>query len=174
MEIIESLGQEVFLVGLDGALESGDLTIFPTLDSLEEHIAELSPAVETNLVVLHGVLATAECIPDRSYRLFGGPYIIVLSPSEVDTGCIYETDSDVSSKILAEKIEGILESEADGEFEGLSIENILILYGYELDLGFRIQSDSVDEERIEACRDLAKCANDMKEARNDEKEESGD
>jgi len=158
-EIENFVGKEVFFVGLDGdSDEIGDFDTFHTLEGLNKHLENVNPYAEQNLTVVHGYLTSAECIPEEIGR---GVYLIVTSPDEIDTGCIYEFTSADPNK-LAELIEEILERDKDG-LEKVTIDDIFILYGYEISLGCTVRDEELDSELLDTSEQIADVAKKMKE-----------
>ncbi len=151
------IGKEVFVVGLDGDLESGDIEITESLSTLNIRLSIMNPAAESNITVVHGILTAADYIPDNIGR---GAYVIALRPLDISTGAIFELNNN-SPQGLANLVENVVN---DSEIsDDMDIENVFILYGYELRLGYSIREDEVDEQLIEDCQEVANEANKMKE-----------
>jgi len=155
----EHIGQEIFVAGYDGDQEVGELAMFDSVCDLNEHLSNMNPVSETNLTVVHGILTSAEYIPEGPGR---GVYVIVVDPLDKDNGCIYEfTNGDPDD--LADLIEGSILKNKHSELGSLTIDNIFILYGYEVSMCYAVNEDEVDDEIIETSQKIADGANEMRE-----------
>lgn len=154
----EHIGNEVFVAGFDGDVEVGELAMFDSIFDLNEHLTSMSPISETNLTVVHGILTSAECIPEDIGR---GVYVIVVDPDDDGNGCIHEftsEDPDSLARVIEENL-----SKKHSELGDLTIDNIFILYGYEMSMCYAVSEDEVDEATIEASQKIADVANEMRE-----------
>jgi len=151
------IGREVFIVGLDGDLDTGEIGCFDSLNELNEYISSLSPVSEDNLVAVHGVLTQAEYIPPDIGR---SAFIIVADPQDSAGGAIINLE-DTRMENLISGIENLF-GDNDSPYEGLEIDNVFILYGYELNLGFCVREDQVDESIFDECEKVATVAEEMR------------
>jgi hypothetical protein len=154
----EHLGREIFVAGYDGDLESGELGMFDSISDLNNFLSSMSPVSETNLTVLHGILTSAEYIPED---IGAGAHVVVVDPRDEDNGCVYEfigSDADGLVKIIEE-----LMSETHKDLGDLTIDNIFILYGYEMSMCYAVNEEEVDEQAIEDSQKIAESANKMRE-----------
>jgi hypothetical protein len=127
------VGQEVFaLVPVGEISEEEILSFFYTLEEANKYIEEYSEEDMEDMRVLHGYLTSAKIIPSKFHGVF--PYIIVENPIDPGSGAVVESDADLPAE-LASQIEKILAEAdkvaSDAEYE---IENVFILYGYEITL----------------------------------------
>lgn len=153
----EHLGKELFIAGYDGDMEVGELTMFDSLSELKEYLSNMSPVSEGNLTALHGILTSAECIPEDLGR---GVYVIVVDANDEENGCLHEfTSGDPDG--LAELIEEIV-SAKHKELGDLTIDNVFLLFGYELNMCLSISGDEIDEQVIEDSQKVADVANEMR------------
>lgn len=152
------IGKSVFIVGYDGDVEIGDIDAFETIEALNEHLSSLSPISETNLTVLHGILTSSECIPED---IGLGVYLVVTESEEVDTGCVFEVSSGMQES-LTELIEEVLSGDKDG-FVDTAIDNVFVLYGYEMSMCYAVNKDQIDDKTLEESQEIADVANKMKE-----------
>jgi len=151
------IGHEIFIVGVDGDLEQGEIACFYSLAELNAHLSDLSPVSENNLIVAHGVLTQAEFIPQDVGR---GAFIVVADPSDAAGGFIL-TVEDCHIERIASMIENLFE-DLDGPYDELAIDNVFVMYGYELDLRFCINEDGVDEEMLDSCEEVAAKAEEIR------------
>jgi hypothetical protein len=160
-DVRKKIGKEVFVVGTDGDVETGDIDVFDTVEELNEHLSRLNPIAESNITVIHGILTSAEYIPDD---IGHGAFVIALDPGDPDTGAIFEVMETDPSK-LADIVEDLVTNEggsiytAANELGTVTIEDVFIIYGYELTLGYSVSEDEVDEGIIEECKEIADVAN---------------
>jgi len=160
------VGREVFIVGVDGEQEEdGEISCFESLSELNDHLSGLSPVSEDNLIVLHGVLAPAEYIPPDVGR---GAFVVVADPADDIGGSILNLE-DSNIENLASTIEKLLSHLSP--YDGLEIDNVFVLYGYELNLGFCVREDEIDEEIFDQSEKVATLVEEM-ERRNSEGESS--
>lgn len=142
----ESEGKNVFITGTDGMSDTGDITIYEEFEDLNEHLKLLSPVSETAIITLHGIITSAEYIPAEIGRHV---YIIVQDPEDKEMGCIFETECNGDVDALSGLVSSIIITEIDTPYTGLTIDNISIVYGYELNLGYSVHEDEIDEEALE-------------------------
>lgn len=153
------LGSEIFIAGYDGDQEVGELFMCDSLSDLNDHLSIMNPISEANLTVVHGILTSAEYIPEDIGR---GVYVIVVDPNDDGSGCIFEFTS-ANPDGLAELIEENLSEPHCELSSGLTIDNIFILYGYEANMCYAVSEDEVDEGVIETSQKIADAANEMEE-----------
>ena len=150
MEIKEYLNKPVFLVGNDGTREMGELTVCESFEELNDHLKLRSPASDPNIFILHGIIFSAKYIPGE---IEGEVYIVIQNPADDEMGCIYETlcecDAGVISRLVMDKIEP--KDGLDFSFENVTIDNIFLMYGYELDPGYSVSEEELDDESLHAC-----------------------
>lgn len=158
-------GESVFVIGADALKDTGELAVYESFTDLNEHLEMLSPSSEPDILVLHGVLTSANYIPGEIGRHI---YILVQDPEDRECGCIYETDCrgdiDLLSTVVLDTIAG-----DDCLYDNVTIGDVFILYGYELNTGYSVHEDEIDEEVIETCQNIAEPVKEMR-VRN----ESGD
>lgn len=152
-------GKEVFLAGIDGDLEdNGEMAVFGSFLELNDYISILSPLTEPNLVVIHGILTSARYIPSEPYK---NAYIVVKSPTEFGSGCMYETN-ELNADEMSKEVENLFTIDSQCPYNDITIDDIYILYGYELNLGFSISPDEIDLEAINSCEEVALVAKEMR------------
>lgn len=152
------VGKTVFIVGYDGDCETGNIDAFETLEYLNAYLSQLSPISEVNLTVVHGILVPAEYIPED---IGLGVYLVVTDPEEVGDGCIFEVSSG-EQRSLTDLIEETLEGYKDG-LPKVTIDDLFVLYGYEMSMCYAVNKDQVDEEMLECSQKVADVANKMRE-----------
>jgi hypothetical protein len=159
--------QEVYLV-VDDVFEDEELTkIFVTENRMEldEYLISRDPSID-DVRVMHGVLTGAKTLP-ASFK--GKSVFTIIIPSSEESsqynqdykGIMIETSETPGE--LAQDIEtliaaGGLTTSANGEevvISDLTIDNIYILYGYQVGLGLAIIEDDIDEECICTCQTIA-------------------
>lgn len=154
-EIEKFLGKEVFVAGVDDEFDvmhmSQELFICETLDGLHDHLNGLTPTMDQDVRVLHGVLTNAMVLPSSLHRR---SVFFVLSNDLSGPGVGAIKDADVSSiNELAEKITEMVVEQTYFIYEP---EDIFILYGYEIKVTLGIADDEVDDEAIDAGAKIVK------------------
>lgn len=127
---------------------------------LVEYLKRLTPSLDYDTVVLHGVLTKASSIP-RNLR-GKKAYIILEDIYNPDQALVLESKTN-SDKELSEKINALI----DGNDNHLSpmpwrncsidadIDDIYILYGYEVSVILSLDEEELDEEIIDTCKKIA-------------------
>lgn len=146
------IGQEVFVV--TGAEEEDTSEIFVTdnRDNLNEHLMLKQPDIDGDTRVFHGVLAPAEFLPNSFHGK--STFIICVHPSKLSGGCVVEGADSPSE--LASEIETMIHSCSLFTIgDRIRIDQVYILYGYQLGLGLTINEDEIDEEIVFSCSIIA-------------------
>lgn len=141
----------VYVVGVDGARNTGDIEICESFQELNDYLCTLNTVIETDILVLHGVITSAKYIPAEIGKHV---YIIVQDPEDKACGCIYETDYPDSDDLVA-LITGLVKA-GDDHYKMVDIDDIFVLYGYELNTGYVVDAEELDEEVYEECKAVAK------------------
>lgn len=150
------LYKEVYVAGPDSTVTtSGELTICGSFEALLNHLKTKSVIINSDLRVLHGVLTSAKTIPkDFNHRQ---PFILLKDPDSNDRGIMLDADAENDCNELASEIERLLENGEVASFF-FEMDDIYILYGYELSITLSVDEDELDEEIIEDCLVVAKAA----------------
>jgi hypothetical protein len=156
-------GETIFLIGIDGMKDTGPLSIHQNIVELNAHLSTMSPISDMDILVLHGVLTSAKCLPSEVGRFV---YVVVQDPDDREAGCIYEMDrldSDELSEFVTEIING---EDASQYYKDLDIDNVFIFYGYELNVSYFMRNDEIDDEALEECQIVGEYVKDMENAYN--------
>jgi len=145
------IGKEVFLAGPGdhGTGEGGDLHAEDDFMQMVEYLKNKDIDIEDpGLMVVHGVLTSAETVPSE---LKDSPvFVVITHPDRKDRGIIAESAASKSIE-LARQIERLLEMNG-----GVAdIEDLYILYGYPMTVCFALNDEDLDEEAIATCKELA-------------------
>lgn len=142
-------GKEVFIVGPEEDEIKGELLVFTGLDNMQEYLLSKGPGVESEIRILHGIVTSAQSLPeDISFRGLQ-TYILVDDDINVDRGLIITLEND-DTESLASIIEDlVLSGGTVTNLQGQDIDNIKILYGYEIDLGLSIDPDNIKDDIIQ-------------------------
>jgi len=151
MTIQDSEKKGVYVVGIDGARGTGDIEACESFEELNAHLKTLSTSTETDLMVLHGIITSARYIPAEVGR---NVYIIVQDPDDPGSGCIYETDYPDSDDLVALITEIV--TLGDEHYKLIDIDNVYVMYGYEVSTGFSVDEGELDEELFEQCEEVVK------------------
>lgn len=153
------IGKEVFLVIGSEDEELGDINVLETWGDLIEFLKKLTPLIDPETRVFHGVLTPGEFIPS-SFR-GKSAFIVCVEPLEDSKGSIIESTGE-SPIGLSEEIVSIMN--VGGQMSGMkvNIEDIYILYGYQLETCLSVDDDDIDEEIIAVCSEIASEIDDVK------------
>ncbi len=146
------IGKEVYLVVGSEDEETSDISVFDTWGDLVEHLKTLTPTSEPETRVFHGVLTSGEIIPS-SFR-GKSAYVICFDPYEDSKGCIAESGSECPEG-LAEEISNVMKLGGPLSDMKTDIDDVYVLYGYQLDTCLSINDDDLDEEVIATCKEIA-------------------
>lgn len=144
MSLHAHLYDEVFLL-----IESKDsksfatIAVYKTIDELNDELADFHESMVDSIRVFHGVLTPATIIPKDF--IDENPYIIVEDPTEVASAMVIETNADVS-KELADDIEKLFHQDAREEVDNAEIDDMFILYGYELTAMVKEAPDTAEDD----------------------------
>lgn len=143
--------QEIYLLGSDGMSDTGELSAYDCdfFSSLKEHLTLISPMTEPSLIALHGVLTSARSIPAEIPDV--SVWIILQDSNDLDDGCVIEASPEGGPDVIAKEIEALLENQ-DCPVDNLTIDDIFLLYGYELNLGYGVNEEEIDDERLKECK----------------------
>lgn len=155
----ESNKKGVFVVGTDGSMGAGDLTMCETFQELNEYLKSLRTDIDEGTMVLHGMVTSARYIPAD---VGSNVYVVVQDPSHPGSGCIYETEYP-DSRSIETMITNFIKR-GDEYYDHISIDNVFIVYGYELTLGFSADEEELDEEAFGRCEMIANNVKDITEA----------
>ena len=141
----------VYLLGVDGMSEVGELACYDFFSGLKEHLTLISPDSEPGLMALHGVLTSAKFIPGEIPDV--SVWIVLQNPDNEDEGCLIEASAEGGPDVIAKEIENLLES-IDCPVDNIDIDDVFLLYGYELNLGYGVNEDEIDDERLKECKQM--------------------
>jgi hypothetical protein len=145
-------GKEVFIVAGGEDEETGDIDVFEDWEGLVEKLKTLSPTSDPETRVFHGVLTLGEFLPSSFHGK--SAFIICFDPYEDKKGSITESTGD-SSMGLAEEISNIMSLGGPISDMKINIDDIYILYGYQLDSCLSVNDEEIDEEIISTCNEIA-------------------
>lgn len=168
MPLEDNCNKEIFLAYSEEGnnnQQGASIEIFVTTELmvLVEYLKRLTPSLDYDTVVLHGVLTKASSIPKNLRRKRA--YIILEDIYNADQALVLEAGIQ-SDKELAEKVNDVI----DGKDRHLlplpwknyaidaDIEDIYIFYGYEVSVVLSLDEEELDEEIIDTCKKVAKDA----------------
>lgn len=162
--------QEVFVVCGNEEEDSGELFVTNNWDDLLTHMKTLSPALDSSARVLHGIIYSAEYLPNSFNK--ESVYVIFQNPDDEQQGFVSEADTDSVGGVAAD-IASIVESETLNVFDAeLTIDNIFLLYGYQLQTCMSVDEDEIDEQILQSCEEIVEEADQIAQAIRKEMEES--
>jgi hypothetical protein len=144
MSFHANLYQEIFLLSEGKDSTSFEpFVIYKTIDDLNDDLADYDESRIDDIRVLHGFLTPATVIPKEFED--ENPFIIIENPAEVGSALVYESNSDMA-KELAEEIEHLIDGSVSTLTAEVSIEEIYILYGYDVSVSTK-EYEVEDDER---------------------------
>lgn len=146
--------KEVYVVCGDEDRNDALLFVTDSFKNLKYFLDTLLPDIDCDTRVLHGILTPAEFLPDS----FKGKSVFVIcqNPEHLNKGNVVDAGS-VTPQNLAESVTNLLnEDDAIIESSPVTIDDIYILYGYQLQVKLYVDSEDTDEEVIEVCNDIGK------------------
>jgi len=146
------VGKEVYVVVGSEDEELSDIGIFETWGGLIEQLKTLTPTSDPETRIFHGILTSGEVIPS-SFR-GKSAYVICFDPYEESRGCVAESGS-TGPDGLAEEIRNVMTLGGPISDMRICIDDIYILYGYQLDVCLSVNDEDIDEEIISTCREIA-------------------
>ena len=149
------INKEVFVVIDSKEEEPGDIKIVEGWDSVLEELNGYTTTDE-DVRVFHGVLTLGEYIP-KSLR-GKSAFVLCIDPMDSDRGCIIESMKD-DSEGLADAVETAIKYNSPfyGQLShvALDIDDVYILYGYQIQTCLAIRDDDIDEEVIDVCKRIS-------------------
>lgn len=157
MNLLQEFDKEnIFIIGIDGTRSTGDIEVCESFQELNEYLGSLNTETETDIIVLHGIISSAKYIPAEIGR---NVYLIIQDPDAPGSGCIYETDYPDSNDLDA-IITDIIKA-GDDHYQLLDIDNVFIMYGYQLNTGYSVIEEELDEQVFEECKVVARGIKDV-------------
>jgi len=157
MNLKKSIGMEVYVVAGDESAKT-DVEIHDNYTTMLEYLSLLNPEEHFSTKVYHGVLMPATVLPES---LKGKScFILALEMTykksvAVLEGYVFESDCDGDIDILATEIEQMIHTNEYTADMRIDIEDIFVLYGYELETCLSINPDSIDEEVVDTCKGIS-------------------
>ncbi len=167
-ELEANIGKEVFLLGYTiNAINEVDAQtqVFTTKHAAKKMLKDTSAVNLGEASLLHGTLTYAKSIPievDDNVDIF---LVIPNANAELDSFIIQCKDLTYLQKVVISIIGQEVEVETENfdelvddimSIELQSIDDLYILYGYELELKYSFEDDYIDEELTEAGKKIYK------------------
>lgn len=144
MSLHANLYNEVFLlIESKTGISFATIAVYKTVDALNDDLADFHESMADSIRAFHGVLTPATIIPKDF--IDENPYIVVEDPTEVGSAMILETSADVP-KELAEQIEKLFHKDSREEIDNAEIDDMFILYGYELTIMTKEAPDTAEDD----------------------------
>ena len=151
------LYEEVYIVGVDTTTTpSGELTICGSYEQLITHLKTKNISICSDLRVVHGVLTSAKSIPKELKNQQA--FVIVIDQENHSHGVILDSESD-NYRELSYEIRSLLQGNEIADFFFFEMDQIFILYGYELSVVMSVDEDDIDAGSvIDKCKEIAEVA----------------
>lgn len=160
------VGKTIYLAGY--TIKSTDFTnstlnVFTHKKDALHYLNRNTVAILGDLSLLHGTLTRAMCIPNKLHD--NVDIFLVIPRATVELGsCIIQcidlaylqkiVTSIITQNIEEEDVEELIDSVLNLDIQ--DIENLYVLYGYEIELKYCFNEDAIDEEIIEESKKLFK------------------
>lgn len=159
------VGREIFVIVSEEDTTT-EISFYGDIMEATERLVIINPVDEPDTKVFHGILSTAYSLPSNLKD--ESCYIIILGSiytADSIQGVMYQCECDGDTDILAREIEELITNDAvhNNRMFTTDIEDIFILYGYEVGTGLCIDTESIDEEVISTCKTIAAEAKKMLE-----------
>ena len=139
------INKEVFIV-VSGYEEDEACEIYFTSDlpELKQCLSEMVPDTSDDVRIYHGVLQSAKYISELPKN--SSIFIVCLDKHDLTVGCIIESCS-VDMDELSEELSIV--------FGTYDINDVFILYGYQLQVCLSINENEINKEIISKCRSIS-------------------
>ena len=144
--------KEVFIVyNEDDYAEGLLLKMYITSELMElvDHINRLTPSLDFDVKILHGILTNASILPKN---LRGRSVFILAEDDNILNRALISESAAQSDEDLAADVDSLLAY--NGFINALDVENIYILYGYEISTMLSVNEEELDEEIIDTCQKI--------------------
>lgn len=149
------VGQEVFVVASDESTHASivkerTLYVCDSAEELREKMKELETCDGDELRVIHGVLTHAAALPSDLCEKTA--FVLIANAMDEEDGYLVEAGDTV------EHIEGTVTDvlkNGVGELDNVEIEEMFVVYGYELQIVLCFNDDDMDEEILDSCHQIA-------------------
>jgi hypothetical protein len=155
IELDKSIGDEVIIIcpkaaGFDSVL-IGSMEICDQLVEVVDSLLEY-PAVDSlDYGVLHGVLTKASSLPSSIPK--GVKVFLLIMDESYEAGGAFEVKSTIVLSI-AEEIRAMVSGSESGNEQTVDIEQVYIIYGYEVKTMLTVDESTTDDEVIAMCKEL--------------------
>ena len=159
-DLEDSIGQTRYLIGYNvqtSSFVNADLTVLTHKTAVAKHLSKGAVANMGDISLLHGTLTRAVSIPDKLHDNIDIFLVLPRATAELDsfiiqccslaylqtvvTALITQTTED------SEDLDNIIDDIAD--LDAQTIEDLYVLYGYEIELQYTFDSDGIDDEILE-------------------------
>ena len=150
----DMLGKEVYVITDSTEFEVADTTIVETWGELRTSLQACDPTVCNETQVFHGHITSAMQLPPSLEGKTA--FIIIYDSNDPSKAVVYESASE-DIEAMSIEIEEAIATNSDFDLT-INIEDIFILYGYQMNVSLAVSEEEVDEELLEACERIAKKA----------------
>ncbi len=155
--LFDMLYEEVYIVGVDTTITpSGELVVCSSYEQLLDHLKTKNISICSDLRVIHGVLTSAKSIPKNLENQQA--FIVIIDQENYSHGVILDSESDDNHEELAYEVRSMLKGNKIANFF-FEMEQIFILYGYELNIVMSVDEDDIDVgDVLNVCKNMASVA----------------
>lgn len=164
MSLEDNCNKEIFLAYSEESNDKQGATveiyITTELLTMVEYLKRLTPSLDYDVVVLHGVLTKASNIPQN---LRGKKAFIILEDIYSQDQAFLIEAGVKTDKELAEKVSSLIDDNTQSPIPipwkehpmSVEIEDVYILYGYVVSVILSLDEEELDEEIVDTCKKIA-------------------
>jgi hypothetical protein len=165
--LVENIGQTRYVLGYMVQASNfldATISVFQHKKEVSKYLANGVVANMGDISLLHGTLTTAMSIPDVLHDNIDIFLVIPSATADLDSFIIQCADLDYLQKVVTtlitqkteecEELDSIIDDIVD--IDEQVIEELYVLYGYEIELQYSFDSDSLDAEIVEEAKKIYK------------------
>jgi hypothetical protein len=156
----EYIGKEVFIVAYSEEETTGGVFITDDWEALTTYMNLLSVDCDYDKRVLHGVLTAASVLPQSIMNK--NVFVISLNPNKNDEGVCVDLGTSSVEEVAKCVEKFITESHVIAFDTEVDIDDVFILYGYQLPLCLSVSYSELDEEVIDTCEGMLQEINEIR------------
>lgn len=154
-EFRDNIGKNIFIIGAKSDdtenMAFGPMEVTSFIVEIVDQLLEYTVADHSDYMVIHGTLCKLQAIP-AEIPAGVTPYILVMDEQQV-IGGILALPTDASAVEIASVVQSLVVGADD--CCSIPIEQLYVVYGYELEMKLTIDEDSTDDKLIDKCQDVA-------------------
>ena len=130
--------------------------IFESLEDLVEGLATFDVNDADDIRVVHGVMSSAEFLPND----FKSKTAFVVAVDAIDEKNSILVEAGDTPEHVEDSVSDLIRS-GIGDINRLEIDDLFVIYGYELPLILSVNAEDVDDEVIDVCHQIEEEVNEV-------------